>query len=640
MGTQYKNILLWSLLPTSFGAATYFTLWFEPNAHWLYALFAFGTIGAILFRKHLICFLVACFFFGFGYAGIYANNQDIKILNHDIHGINITGTVLENQFSNDKQRLHLSSPEFGEIYLSTADNITINIGDTISGTGGIFKPKPADVPHGFDFARHAYFSGISGNGYINDIKITYTAESGVYSTKEFIKSRANSFLTDTLVLGDKKALPKSHRKIWATNGMAHIWSISGYHITLIAGWLFIIFYFIFRLCPPLVRRIPARIPAMVCSWFGVLGYVILSGGGIATLRAFIMATLVMLAFMLGRNVLSLRTAAIAFLALILWNPYYVMSAGFQLSFASIFGIIWLWQNNKINTPRNKILKFFYTAVLTALVATIFTAAFVAMHFGTLPIYGLVGNLIFLPIFSFLLMPCIIIGTLGATIGIQSPLIFAHKIYDTIFDIAQHIAQLPSSNINIGNIPNTTIVFIIIGLGCAMFIINDERFKYLMFRKLNFLVGGTFIVLGILCYLFAPRPVFYISNDHKLIASVSDNGKLKFNKSKDSSNYFAFDTWKRMNGENTGTENLRLTKESGVYTISCKKWKLIYMPTFVKLAGGITTICQDHTIDYIASYFDISSEKCRNKILRGGGVIYDSGKFIPITSNRIWHNLPQ
>ena len=90
------------------------------------------------------------------------------------------------------------------------------------------------------------------------------------------------------------------------------------------------------------------------------------------------------------------------------NPHFVMQPGFQLSFAAIFGLIWLWNEVKPRMPHNKILKVIYTASLTSIVATIFTAPFVIAHFYSLPIYGLIGNLILLPIFSVAIMPLVIL----------------------------------------------------------------------------------------------------------------------------------------------------------------------------------------------------------------------------------------
>ena len=633
---QIQNVLLWAALTTCFGAAFYFTYSKEPNI-WLIVLCALvGLTCAIIFRKRPAVLLSAMFVFGFGYAGIFSHIKSVPKLSHDIHGITISGTVLDITNTNDKTRLLINSADFGRIRVSTELNDNIIVGDYVSGGGGLFKPKVADIPNGFDFARHAYFSGLSASGYINDIKLTHAPDSGAYSIRHRIKTHTNSFLTDTLVLGDKNALSRRAREIWATNGMAHIWSISGYHISLVAGWLFIVFFFLFRLCPPIVRHIPARIPALVCAWLGLVGYVILSGASVATLRAFIMTTLVMLAFIIGRTAFSLRTVGIAMFTLVLFNPYFVMRAGFQLSFAAIFGIIWLWQIAKPNMPKSKILRYIYTAFLTAAVACVFTTPFIAAHFGAIPLYGVLGNLIFVPVFSFFVMPLVIIGTIFAMFGIGAPLTLAHKTYDVIFHWAENISGLPAATIGTPCVSNLAIILIIIGLACLVFIRNIDSFKSIIARHLNLVFCCLFICGGLLVSVLTPKPIFYISNDHKLIGAVI-NGKLKFNKTHDSGNFFAFDTWKKSNGEQAGTENKKLSKQSGIYSITTPKWNLAYIQSFVPLSKNFSSLCESENIKFIASFFDINSEKCADKIIHGGAVIYPSGRIKYVTSNRLWHN---
>lgn len=93
----------------------------------------------------------------------------------------------------------------------------------------------------------------------------------------------------------------------------------------------------------------------------------------------------------------------------------------------------------------------------------------------------------------------------------------------------------------------------------------------------------------------------------------------------------------MNREKTGSENERITKESGVYTISRPHWKIIYLPNFSSVSKNVIPMCQDKKIKYIASYFDIDSNKCTNKIIHGGAVVYKSGHIDHIPSNRLWHN---
>lgn len=633
---QKFNVFLWSPVFLALGMAAYFSFGFEPNIVTLIASFVIGAGGIILLRKIPFIALFMCLFAGFGYAGIYTHIKGTVQLSHDIHDIEITGTVTDIEYINDKTRIHLATENFGNVRVSSQDSIETKPGDIISGNGGLFKPKPADTPNGFDFAQHAYFNNLTSIGYIKDVKTLYTAETGVYDPRTYIKNKTNSFLTDALLLGYKNALNATQRAVWTTNGVAHLWSISGYHMTLIAGWLFIIFYTIFRCIPKLVRRVPARIPATICSWAGLVGYVFLSGGGVATLRAFIMTTLVMLAIIIGRSAMSLRVAAFAFIILALINPYNVMRPGFQLSFAAIFGILWLWTCVRPNLPHNKILKYLYCAGLTTLVATVFTAPFVLLHFGEFPIYGLIGNLIFLPLFSFILMPCVIIGTICAIFGIHGPLLFAHNIYDKLFSIAGHIANLPFGSINFGNPPNICIVCTIFGLAGLIFIRNLDSMKTIVARHINIVACLVFSVIGITIWMVTPHPIFYISYDHKLIGAVMD-GKLKFNKTHDSGNYFAFDNWKKFNNEKTGTENERLPKESGVYTIFGPNWKIIYIQNFVPLSKNISSICTAPDIKYVASYFDIDSKKCTGKIIHGGAVVYKSGHIDYVPSNRWWHN---
>lgn len=634
---QKQNLFLWSPIIIAIGMAWYFAFNYEPNIWVLILLLLIGFLGFITLRKNIFVVFLSCVLFGFGYAGIYSHIKNTYQISHDLHNIEITGTVSALEQTDDKLRIFINTDNFGNVRVSTQNDIDINVGDKISGNGGLFKPSPAYMPENFDFARWAYFNNITATGYINSPKIIdKTASGGINNLRWKIHKTSNSFLTDALILGYQKTLPTWQRTKWMQNGVAHIWSISGYHIGLLSGWLFAIFYLIFRCIPKITKRVPARIPAIICAWIGLVGYVALSGGGVATLRAFTMTTLVMIAFIFGRNVISLRTACVAFLGLVLINPHYVMTAGFQLSFAAIFGLVWLWTVLKPQLPQNKILKYIYAAFLTALTATLFTAPFVIAHFNSVPIYGLIGNLVFLPLFSFIIMPMVIIGTITALVGLSGPLELAHKTYDFIFNMATHITNLPYANVDTGNIPNIAIVLIIIGFGCIMFIKNDNTIKNAVLRHLNTVSGTILCATGMMVYLVSPKPIFYITHDHNLIGWVK-NDKLYFNKSKDSGNYFAFDTWKKSNAEPVDTPNRRMDKQHGINIIKTPEWTLVYTQRFVPLQKNINAWCNDPNIKYIASYFDIKTTHCSNKIISGGGVIYESGKMKHTTANRLWHN---
>lgn len=306
-----------------------------------------------------------------------------------------------------------------------------------------------------------------------------------------------------------------------------------------------------------------------------------------------------------------------------------MSAGFQLSFAAVFGLVWFWGGRKYvkRTRIGRLMFIIYAAVMTSVVATIFTAPFVAAHFYLFPTYGLVGNLILLPIFSLLIMPLTLGGTLCAMIGWHAPLTWAQSVYDAAYNVAVKIASLPHADIITPHIPNAAIVMFIIA-GCAIMFIRA--------RRTHHAICGACIVAAITIIATRPSPTFFATYDHELVAFVTDNN-IEFNKGRASNHFFAFDTWKQLTGNRPGTPNIRRRANKGVHIFETKNFTVAYVQKFVPLSREIANLCRDDNVDYIVSYFDIRAPKCDHKILRGGFVIYENGRVRPTTVNRLWHN---
>ena len=90
---QRENLFLWSPLITAFGMGLYFSLFGEPNIILLAIIFILGIGTIIAFHRRQIIALAACFALGFGYAGIYTHVKNVPLLKHDIHEIEINGTI-------------------------------------------------------------------------------------------------------------------------------------------------------------------------------------------------------------------------------------------------------------------------------------------------------------------------------------------------------------------------------------------------------------------------------------------------------------------------------------------------------------------------------------------------------------------
>lgn len=632
---QWQNMFLYAPFLMAFGAAAYFSMTHEPNL--LFTPIITLILFICIFIKKLPNSIrgILLVLFGFYYAATFTNIINTPQIKRNLHNLHISGVIENIDYTDDKNKLTLSvnATDIGagnglaKIKVSiSSDTPTPNIGDTIQFNGGLYKTKPASAPETFDYARWSYFNNLTATGYADEITILeHSNQTSINKIRQHLHTKSNSFLSDTLILGYKSAISQDKKDIWAATGVGHIWSISGFHMTLVGGWIFALFYLIFRSIPYITRRVPAKVPAIICSWIGLLFYLFLSGTDVATIRAFLMTSLIFLAFIFGRNAISMRNIALAFCMIFLINPHYVMQAGFQLSFAAVFGLVWLYTDIKPKMPKNKLLKVLYISVLTSLVATIFTAPFVAMHFGKIPLYSLIGNLIFLPIFSFAIMPLILVGTLTAIFGFNIPNDIAHIIYEHAYQIADWISKLPHANITVPHISNLSAMIFIVGFICLILI---KPIKI----KVNYILFITFMGFGILSIYMTPKPIFYTTYDNELVGFLDTDGKLKFNKSRASNHYFTFDTWKQINNEELQTKNIRLKHDNGVYRHN----GIAYIQKFVPLMKNIEKLCQDKSVDYIVSHFDIKSQQCGNKILRGGFVIYPNKTVKYTPSKRPWH----
>lgn len=634
---QSQNLFLWTPFLVATGCALYFSWDSEPSKFVIGALCAVFIMGLFL-RRHIVARAIALFTFGALYAAAYTHILATPQITRDIRDRTIVGVVKNIDYTDTKTRLsiqtdgkYIDTTGVPIVRVSISDAGAIRIGDTVRAVVNLYRPNAPYADGAFNYARWAYFNHLTATGYIKDYEITsHATPRNMNTVRDAIHNKSNSFLVDSLVLGYKNAVPRSDSPTWTATGVGHVWSISGFHMTLVGGWLFALFYSIFRLIAPITRRVPARVPATICAWLGLILYLFLSGCDVATMRAFLMTTLIFAAVVFGRSAISLRNVCVAMWIIILINPHYVMQAGFQLSFAAIFGLIWFWGVIKPKMPENKILKVLCTAALTSIVATVFTAPFVIAHFGAFPLYSLIGNLVLLPIFSIAIMPLVILGTFTAMLGWHAPLTLAATIYDVGLRIAHVITDLPYANLPMPHMPNAALIIFIVA-GCALMFICGVR------RRVNYITAGIIAIIGVVVVVATPRPVFYATPDHELVGFV-ENGKLKFNKSRASNHYFAFDTWKQINGESTSTPNPRYVHAGGVYTYRAPKFTLVYIQKFVPLMNNIVSLCNDANIDYIVSYFNIDAPKCTHKILHDGGImIYPSGRVKYLNATRPWNN---
>ena len=208
-------------------------------------------------------------------------------------------------------------------------------------------------------------------------------------------------LAQALMVGKRGGLDSETREHLMVSGTIHLVAISGLHLGLVATGCFLIFRMVLVLCWPLSNRFDVKPIAAGLSIVPMFLYAFLAGWSISTQRAAIMVGLFLLAVALGRSRQIWRVLSLAASIILLHQPSALFSAGFQLSFLAVAGLIFFLPDDfQGHGWRKKVL----VIVLSTLVASLVTAPIAAYHFHRAAPYGLMANLLAVPGISFVSIP--------------------------------------------------------------------------------------------------------------------------------------------------------------------------------------------------------------------------------------------
>jgi ComEC/Rec2-related protein len=203
-------------------------------------------------------------------------------------------------------------------------------------------------------------------------------------------------------------------KSFQRSGVTHVLAISGQHVVILAA----VIYFALRLfaIPPTIR---AGV-TMGLIWL----YILIAGAPPSAIRAGVVATFVLAAPLLGRQVSALHFMTTMLALVLAYNPQLIYSTGFQLSVAAVFGILLLTKPLKSLVERTLLRPFarppehVSNLISVSLAAQIATSPIVAATFEQVSVVGVLTNLIAVPLSG----PILILGLLGSLAGNIYPLL--------------------------------------------------------------------------------------------------------------------------------------------------------------------------------------------------------------------------
>jgi len=545
---ERERWLLWLPVGIGCGAAVYFALPSEPPP-WIAGgglLLGLAALWALRRRPLAVLLPLAAIGVsaGLGAAQIRTLLVTAPVLPYRLVDVAIGGRVADLQSLPTGQRLFLADPKIaGLAAAATPARLRLRIarlpeglrvGDRVNLKASIGPPGPPSVPGIYDFQRDAFFDGIGGVGFAYAVVLDESGPRGppgdwLSRLRQSINRRILTALPGeegpvavALMTGDQSGIAKDILQAMRDSGLAHLLSISGLHMAIVAGVVFLGLRSLLALIPRLALYHPTKKWAAVAAIVATFAYLMLSGDSVPPQRSFVMTSLVLLAVLFDRNPLSMRLVAWAAMVVLLTTPDAITGPSFQMSFAAVVALIaayetvWVrrWSRGE-GGALSRLAHHVGALALTSLIATAATAPYAIYHFNRMSDYSVVANLLAVPLTSFWIMPWAVAAFLLMPLGLESlaltPMGWG---IDGVLAIARAVAAWPGAVTLVPAMP-------LAGLGLITF----GGLWLCLWQRPWRLAGLVGIAAGFLSIALATPPDLLIGDDGKLIALRGGDGRL-------------------------------------------------------------------------------------------------------------------
>ena len=410
-------------------------------------------------RANLRLALVACgLVFALGIAVVWARSAIVgaEPMARPVVAL-IDGKVLEreDQPADGRLRLTLAARLSRDgVEPATAHKIRVNVPLASFGKAGVppdlaegavvrlrarlMPPASPMLPGSYDFARAAWFKGLSATGsMVGGLTVLQPApeKGGVASLQralaEHVRARvagSAGTIAAAFASGDRGSIAAADEAAMRDSGLTHLLSISGLHVSALVAAAYFVAIRLLALWPALALRVRLPVVAAAAGALAGIGYTILTGAEVPTIRSCVAALLVLGALALGREPLSFRMVAIAAAFVLLLWPESAIGPSFQMSFSAVIAIIALSTCGPVRAflaPRDepwwrkggrRVVMLFVTGVVIELALM----PIVQFHFHRAGLYGSVANVLAIPLVTFISMPMIALGLLLDLAGLGAP----------------------------------------------------------------------------------------------------------------------------------------------------------------------------------------------------------------------------
>ena len=552
------RLLPWFAVAFGAGIVLYFTAEREPFWSAALVLAAAAAVAAGFLRRRPLAFVLALGCFGvcggFATATLKTALIDHPVLRYPASGVSLGGFVELREESQKSDRFVLRVERMdGSRIVDRPQRVRLSIRRGMAPPAGAFVELKAQLnpplqplrPGGYDFARDLYFQRIGASGFVRGAfkVVTPPVAAGRYlraaafieGLRDAIDRRIRAVvpadtgsIASALITGKRDAISPHLYDAMFVSGIGHVLSISGYHMAVVAGVVFFVLRAMLALIPGLADRAPIKKWAALAALIVTAFYLVLSGAEVATRRSFIMIAVVLVGVLLDRPTLTLRTITIAALVVLVLAPEAIVHPSFQMSFAATLALIATYARGVPRAKPTADTSFGARAALwgvneiaslivASLVAGLATTPYAAYHFHRLAPYGVLANLLAMPVVSAWVMPMGLMGVLAMPFGFDG-LFWRQMGYgiDWMDEVALWVASLPGAYGRVTAFGTGPLLLATVGLLLIGLLRTPLRWS-----------GAAFVGLAIALAAHTPVPDILVGADGRAFAVRGANGTLAF-----------------------------------------------------------------------------------------------------------------
>jgi competence protein ComEC len=350
-----------------------------------------------------------------------------RLLHPVVTQLDATVTAVDHLAARSKVRLTLAPTTAGmppTVRLSIDENKAppgLAPGARISAKARLAPPPPMALPGTYDFARDAWFQGLGAVGKaLGPVTVLRPGEPhGLDRVRESLRRHIESSLAPSpagiavaLATGDQNAVGQDDADAMRRAGLTHLLSVSGLHIAAVVAFAMLLSLKLLALSEQLALRFNLVLVSAGVAAAAGIGYTLLTGAQVPTVRSCVAALLILGGIALGRDALSMRLIATGALVVLLFRPEALAGPSFQMSFGAVTAIVALhstrWARRLLQRrdegPIARTGRALLGIIATGLVVEIALAPMALYHFHRTGLYGVFANIVAIPLTTFVIMP--------------------------------------------------------------------------------------------------------------------------------------------------------------------------------------------------------------------------------------------